>query len=69
MRRVNIRQILCDPEKRKKLLVGAGLFLQHSQGIMTTYEQMAAAYDKVQKEKKKRELSTVRRFRRGFSCV
>lgn len=51
-RRVNIKQILQDPQKRKKLFVGVIQFLQNIEGIDTTKEQAEIAYDKVQEELK-----------------
>jgi len=38
-------------KQRRALLIAAGLFLQHVEGIDTTPEQMAAAYDRVQQER------------------
>jgi phage pi2 protein 07 len=49
--KVKINQILNNPKLRKELLVEAGLFLQHLEGIQTTKSQMEKAYDKIQKEK------------------
>lgn len=51
MRRVNIKQILQDPEQKKELMVGVIQFLQNIEGIDTTKEQAENAYDKVQEEK------------------
>ena len=57
MRRVDVKAILRDPVLRRRLLVEAGLFLQHMEGIDTTREQMEEAYDKIQEElRKKREV-------------
>ena len=50
MRRAKVKEILKNPDLRRDLLVGAGMFLQHLEGINTTKEQMEAAYDKVRKE-------------------
>jgi len=48
--RVNIRAILANPLKRKQLIVAAIVATQAREGIVTTVEQAAAAYDKVQLE-------------------
>jgi hypothetical protein len=50
MKRVNIKQILSNPEQRKELMVGVIQFLQNIEGIDTTKEQAENAYDKVQEE-------------------
>ena len=50
MKRVNIKQILSNPEQRKELMVGVIQFLQNIEGIDTTKEQAENAYDKVQRE-------------------
>jgi len=50
MKRVNIKQILSNPEQRKDLMVGVIQFLQIIEGIDTTKEQAENAYDKVQEE-------------------
>lgn len=46
--RVNIKQILEDPQKKRALLVDVIQFLQNIEGIDTTKEQAELAYDKVQ---------------------
>ena len=51
MSRVNIRAILLDPARRKDLLVRASLAIQHREGLPTTFEQMAKAYDAVLAER------------------
>jgi len=48
MKRVNIKQILSDSQKKRELLVGAIQFLQNIEGIDTTREQAETAYDKIQ---------------------
>lgn len=55
-RRVDVRAILKDPVLRKRMLVNAGLAIQHREGVETTREQMDTAYDKVQEERGKRGL-------------
>ena len=50
MKRVNIKEILQDPQKRRELFVGAIQFLQNIEGIDTTKEQAETAYDKVQED-------------------
>jgi flagellar biosynthesis/type III secretory pathway chaperone len=50
MKRVNIKQILSNPEQKKELMVGVIQFLQNIEGIDTTKEQAENAYDKVQEE-------------------
>ena len=49
-RRVNIKEILQDPQKKRELSVGVIQFLQNIEGIDTTKEQAEIAYDKVQEE-------------------
>jgi len=50
MKRVNIKQILSNPEQKRELMVGAIQFLQNIEGIDTTKEQAELAYDKIQDE-------------------
>ena len=50
MKRVNIKEILSNPEQKKELMVGEIQFLQNIEGIDTTREQAENAYDKVQEE-------------------
>lgn len=47
--RVNIKGILADPGLRRDMLIPTIIAIQAREGIDTTYEQAAAAYDKVQK--------------------
>lgn len=47
MKRLNIKQILQNPQQRKELFVGVIQFLQNIEGIDTTREQAETAYDKV----------------------
>ena len=49
-KRVDIKQILQNPEQRRELMVGAIQFLQNIEGIDTTKEQAENAYDKIQDE-------------------
>ena len=51
MTRVNIRAILADPIQRRELMIGVCCFIQNIEGIDTTREQAATAYDNVQREK------------------
>ncbi|KKM04427.1 hypothetical protein LCGC14_1764310 [marine sediment metagenome] len=51
MYRVPIKEILADPVRRRKLMVGAILAIQHREGIDTTVEQAERAYDQLQSEK------------------
>jgi hypothetical protein len=48
--RYQMKTILADPALRRELMIMTGIALQAREGIDTTYEQMAAAYDKVQRE-------------------
>jgi hypothetical protein len=48
--RPNIREILRDPGLRRELMIDVIIATQAREGINTTYEQAAAAYDKIQKE-------------------
>ena len=47
-RRVNLRAILDDPEKRRDLMVQTIIATQAREGITTTRKQAEAAYDKAQ---------------------
>jgi hypothetical protein len=50
-RRINIKAILKDPVLCRELMIPTIQALQAREGIETTYEQAAAAYDQVQEEK------------------
>jgi hypothetical protein len=47
--RVDIRAILRDPVKRRRLMVGVIIATQAREGIVTTQAQAERAYDKVQR--------------------
>ncbi len=47
MKRVDIRAILADAEKRRELIVGTIVAMQAREGITTTREQAEQAYDRV----------------------
>ena len=47
MKRVNIKAILASPKRRRRMMVGAIMALQHREGIMTTKRQALEAYLKV----------------------
>jgi len=49
-RRVDIKAILADPVRRKRLMVAALIATQAREGIETTQEQAEAAYEKVRAE-------------------
>jgi hypothetical protein len=49
--RVNMTELLTDPEKRKELMVRVIIATQAREGIDTTREQAEAAYEKTQQEK------------------
>lgn len=49
-RRVDIKEILATPHKRRELMVGAIIAIQAREGITTTREQAEAAYAKIQQE-------------------
>ena len=51
MRRVDLRAILADLEKRRELMVGVIIATQAREGIETTLEQAERAYDRVQAER------------------
>jgi hypothetical protein len=53
VKRVDIRAILANPVLRKRLMVTTIIAIQAREGIETTYEQAEAAYDKVQRERRK----------------
>ena len=50
MKRVNIKEILSNPEQCKELMVGVIQFLQNIEGIDTSKKQAENAYDKIQDE-------------------
>jgi hypothetical protein len=52
MKRIDIRQLLTDPFKRRELCVRVIVATQAREGIDTTREQAEAAYDAVQQERK-----------------
>jgi hypothetical protein len=52
MPRVNIKAILEDPELRRKLFIQVIVATQAREGIDTTPEQAATAYDKVLTERR-----------------
>jgi hypothetical protein len=52
-RRVNIRAILRDPRQRRELMVRCIIATQAREGIETTREKAEAAYDKVQRERRR----------------
>lgn len=54
MRRVNIRQILADPAQRRALMIETIRATQAREGVNTTAEQAAAAYDKILAERRMR---------------
>ena len=49
MKRINIREILRNPEQRRLLMVNCIIALQAREGITTTVAQAEAAYDKARK--------------------
>ena len=53
VKRVDIRAIMANPVLRKRLMVTTIIAIQAREGIETTYEQAEAAYDKVQRERRK----------------
>jgi hypothetical protein len=53
MKRDLLKSILSSPITRRELLIGVIIAAQAREGIDTTYEQAAAAYDRVQEEKGK----------------
>jgi hypothetical protein len=50
-KRVDLKAILSDPTKRRELMIRSIIAMQAREGITTTYEQAARAYDKIQKMK------------------
>jgi len=50
-KKINIKKILRDPQKRRELTVNTIQFLQNLEGIDTTKEQAQNAYDKIQEER------------------
>jgi hypothetical protein len=49
-KRWDIKGILKDPKKRKEMIIQSIMAIQYREGIMITYEQAEAAYEKIQKE-------------------
>ena len=49
--RINMKELLADPDKRKELMISVIIATQAREGITTTREQAEAAYEKVQGEK------------------
>jgi hypothetical protein len=52
-RRTDVRAILRDPDQRRELMVSTLIATQAREGIVTTYKQAEAAYDRVQAERSK----------------
>jgi hypothetical protein len=50
MKRVDIKAILANKSTRRELMISTIIAIQLREGIYTTHEQAAAAYDKVQSE-------------------
>ena len=48
--RMDVKAILADPKLRRDLMIPTIMAMQAREGIDTTYEQAAAAYDKVRAE-------------------
>jgi hypothetical protein len=48
--RVDIRKILADPQLRRELMIQNIVAMQAREGVTTSLEQAAAAYDKVRAE-------------------
>ena len=49
-KRVDVGAILADPNQRRDLMVQTLIATQAREGIVTTWEQAEAAYDKVRAE-------------------
>ena len=54
--RVDLKAILTDPVKRRKLMVQVIIATQAREGIVTTTAQAEAAYDKVRRDEHGRPL-------------
>ena len=54
--RYDIRKILADPQLRRELFIKVIVSAQAMEGITTTYEQAANAYDKIQAEKERAKM-------------
>lgn len=52
MARINLRALLADPDKRRRLFVRCIVATQAREGIFTTVEQAGAAYDAVRNERR-----------------
>jgi hypothetical protein len=50
MKRLDIKAILSDPVKRRELMIRSIIAIQAREGIETTWDQAAAAYDKAMKD-------------------
>lgn len=51
MRRVDIKALLANQERRREMFIRVIVATQAREGIITTLEQAAQAYDAVQKRK------------------
>lgn len=54
MRRIDVKAILADPQKRRTLMVSTIIATQAREGVTTTRVQAEAAYDKVQEDVRRR---------------
>lgn len=55
-KRVNIQEILDDPELRKDMMINALIACQAREGRDLQYEEAEEVYEKIQEEKRKRNL-------------
>ncbi|MGO9120687.1 MAG: hypothetical protein ACLQPD_24120 [Desulfomonilaceae bacterium] len=60
-KRFDIKKILSDPKLRRDLIIPTIIATQAREGVTTTYEQAADAYDKIQEEKRQRKRSRKKR--------
>jgi|LakMenEpi03Aug12_release.lakeMendotaPanAssembly.Ray.scaffolds.fasta_scaffold941080_2 hypothetical protein len=51
-KRINIKPLLGNPERRRDLMVQCIIATQAREGIVTTKQQAEAAYDKILRSKK-----------------
>jgi len=56
MKQVDIKAIMRNPKQWRELMIRCIIATQAREGIVTTYEQAAAAYDKVQREKQLKQV-------------
>ena len=57
MKRIDVKSILRDRVLRRRLMVPVIIALQAYEGVVTSRKQAEDAYDKIQREKKRTEVT------------